>query len=273
MAESHKNPLWQVIAVCLVLAFIMGISVLSFLFSQEKWTVTAELITLISFLVLICLGFFFDTVQIGKISLLKSELREKDSYIRSLQSTIANSQISSNIVSPRFEFSPQVEASSANRVERDRLSEENDAHLDKAEKEQRKKRVAVAKSRYIDKVCEEKQIPRTALEEDVKIRGIEKLDPFSPYCPVFDYYYEFGEFSEFIVFKQVVSNFYLIKFQLYMMLSKLYMYNQHRNARNSLKLVLLQDTAKNDCNYETKLKEDFYPACTSGLLVIEQASI
>ena len=273
MTESHKNSLWQVIVVCLVLALIAGISVLSFLFSQEKWTVTTELITLISFLVIICLGFFFDTVQIGKISLLKSELKEKNSFIQSLQNAIANSQVSTNIVSPHFDFSPQVDASIANRDERARLSEENDVHLDKTEKEKRKKRRDAAENSYIDSFCKEKQVSRSALKENVKIDGIEKLDPFSPYCPVFDYYYEFGAFSEFIVFKLVFSNFYLIKFQLYMMLSKLYMYNQHTNAHNSLKLVLLQDTAKNDCNYESQLRKDFYPACASGLLVIEQACI
>ena len=94
------------------------------------------------------------------------------------------------------------------------------------------------------------------LKENVRIDGIENLDSVSVYSPVFDYFYQFGSYSEFIVFKSVVSNSYLIKFQLYMMLSKIYIFNQFKNTKYSLRLILLQDTDKNSNDYENQIKQE-----------------
>lgn len=78
MSESKKIPVWQIIIVFCVLVFIACIIIFTFFFSQEKWKLITEIVTLISFLLVICAGFFFDQIQIGKISLLRKEIVKKN---------------------------------------------------------------------------------------------------------------------------------------------------------------------------------------------------
>lgn len=83
--KEKKIPLWQIICVICVMAFIATLVILSLILSNEKWSFNAELVTLVSFIVIVCAGFFFDSVQIGKISLLKNEVKGKEAIISSLQ--------------------------------------------------------------------------------------------------------------------------------------------------------------------------------------------
>lgn len=274
MSESKKIPVWQIIIVFCVLVFIACIIIFTFVFSQEKWKLTAEVVALISFLLIICAGFFFDQIQIGQISLLKREIEGKDALINSFQNFICNNQISNNNnVNPHFNIAAKIYTSEDNKKEQEEVLEENNKSISNREKNQRKQRMEMAQEDYISKYCKEKHIEKNSLEKNVKISGTEAVDPISIYCPVYDFYYEFGSYSEFIVFKSVVSNTYLIKFQLYIMLSKIYLYNQQTNSHNSLKLILLQDTSKKDYDYIKSLEKDFLPVCRTGLLSIEKINI
>ena len=270
--EEKKIPLWQIVCVICVMAFIATLVILSLIFSNEKWSFNAELVTLVSFIVIVCAGFFFDSVQIGKISLLKNEVKEKEAIISSLQNLISTSQISNNIVSPSFNINAGINESSQNKDELQKLKE-NEIISNKKDIKERKTRMEKAENKYLEKFCADKCLSKNELKENVRIDGIENLDSVSVYSPVFDYFYQFGSYSEFIVFKSVVSNSYLIKFQLYMMLSKIYNFNQFKNTKYSLRLILLQDTDKNSNDYENQIKQDFAPAFNSGLLRIEQIAV
>ena len=109
--EEKKIPLWQIVCVICVIVFIATLVILSLIFSNEKWSFNAELVTLVSFIVIVCAGFFFDSVQIGKISLLKNEVKEKEAIISSLQNLISTSQISNNIVSPNININAGINES------------------------------------------------------------------------------------------------------------------------------------------------------------------
>lgn len=270
--EEKKVPLWQIICTICIIVFIAALSVFSLIFSKERWQLSAELVTLISFIVIICGGFFFDSIQIGKISLLKKEVKEKEAVIFSLQNLILTGQISNNIVSPNFTFNTGINESSQNKDELEKLKE-NEIISNKKNSTERKTRMENAEKKYLEKFCAEKVISKNDLKENVKIDGIEKFDSISTYCPVFDYFYQFGSYSEFIIFKSAVSNTYLLKFQLYMMLSKIFLLNQYKKTNYSLRLVLLQDTGKNSNDYENQIKQDFFPAYNSGLLRIEQIAV
>ena len=83
--EEKKIPLWQIICTICIIVFIVALSVFSLIFSKERWQLSAELVTLISFIVIICGGFFFDSIQIGKISLLIVYDALKDFFTESIQ--------------------------------------------------------------------------------------------------------------------------------------------------------------------------------------------
>ena len=157
MSESKKIPVWQIIIVFCVLVFIACIIIFTFVFSQEKWKLTAEVVTLISFLLIICAGFFFDQIQIGQISLLKREIEGKDALINSFQNFICNNQISNNNnVNPHFNIAAKIYTSEDNKKEQEEVLEENNKSISNREKNQRKQRMEMAQEDYISKYCKEK---------------------------------------------------------------------------------------------------------------------
>lgn len=271
MNDSKRSiPLWQMLTVVFVIVFISTIIVLSLFFEHEKWKITAEIVSCISFLLIICLSFFFDSIQIGKIGLLKNELKDKETQISNLQNFILKNQ-NTNIVSNNFSIS--TETNKDVEQEKEKIQEEEEKNL-KIKKELRKKMLQNAEQKYITNFCHTKKIREEDLQKNVKIVESGTSDPISFYTPIFDYYYNCGFDSEFIVLKAVGSNFYLIKFQLYMMLSKLYLYNKFSSNNNKLKLVLLYESPKNNKeDYSKSIKQDFSPACNSGLLSVESLNI
>lgn len=270
--DKKSTPWWQILTVAFVIVFISVVIVLSLVFENERWKISAEIVTCILFLIIICASFFFDSIQIGKISLLKNEIKEKESLILNLQNLVfSNQNLNKNIVNNTFSIGKNEDKEE--KLEAQAEEENVSKNISKEKKELQKEKIKNAEQQFILNYCTDRGIKRENLQEDVKIIENGNLDPISLYTPIFDYYNDCGVNSEFIVFKFVSSNFYLIKFQLYMMLSKIYLYNKFSKNNNSLKLVLLQKNSKKEENYSKLIKQDFYPAYNSLLLSIESINL
>ena len=254
----------------------------SFVKSKYSFEITTPIIILLTFLLVIFLSDSFDNFQIGKLISLKrnvSEYKEKNEKLENEKNDLIKQIINLNVQSQHTQNTTSntiafgaiqkgmlVEQANEEEVKKDRLQEDN---------ETLKETTSVCKR--IDRVKFENfvikkyfgEINYNSILQDVKVNNkFGDTDPISNRNVIFDAYYNDNEKERFIEVKQYASIMFYDR--LYVMLNKIYNYNNIKNAKANLILIIpkldedtdLRRTPLNDIN---RLKENFSPAIASRI--------
>ncbi len=284
--DKNINPkkaklLVAVSGIALLIIIILLIA-FSFVKSKYSFEITTPIIILLTFLLVIFLSDSFDNFQIGKLISLKrnvSEYKEKNEKLENEKNDLIKQIINLNVQSQHTQNTTSntiafgaiqkgmlVEQANEEEVKKDRLQEDN---------ETLKETTSVCKR--IDRVKFENfvikkyfgEINYNSILQDVKVNNkFGDTDPISNRNVIFDAYYNDNEKERFIEVKQYASIMFYDR--LYVMLNKIYNYNNIKNAKANLILIIpkldedtdLRRTPLNDIN---RLKENFSPAIASRI--------
>lgn len=280
-----NNIIITVCGILLLLGIILLITI-SFIKSKYAFEITAPIITLIAFLLVIFLSKYFDDFQIGKIISLKrnvTEYREKNEKLESDKNELIKQIINFNIQSQHtanvnyngIPLEILQNSISVQKADDEEVQEEKSQENSEIPKEEKTVNRRINRAKMEEYVIRKyfREINYDSFLQNVKVDNkFGDTDPISNRNIIFDAYYNDNEKERFI---EVTQSSPLIIFdRIYVMLNKIYNYNHIRNAKASLTLIIPkiaeEDTKINSIN---KLRDIFSPAITSGLLNIVQIDI
>ncbi|MCI8352329.1 MAG: hypothetical protein HFJ58_01710 [Clostridia bacterium] len=263
------------ITIILLIAF-------SFVKSKYSFEITTPIIILVTFLLVIFLSDSFDNFQIGKLISLKrnvTEYKEKNEKLENEKNDLIKQIINLNIQSQHTQNTTSntiafgaiqkgmlVEQANEEEVKKDRLQEYNETLKEATSVCKRIDRVKFANfaiKKYFG------EINYNSILQDVKVNNkFGDTDPISNRNVIFDAYYNDNEKERFIEVKQYASVVFYDR--LYVMLNKIYNYNNIKNAKANLILIIPKltedtDSRRTPLNDIERLKENFSPAIASRI--------
>lgn len=264
------------ITIILLIAF-------SFVKSKYSFEITTPIIILVTFLLVIFLSDSFDNFQIGKLISLKrnvSEYKEKNEKLENEKNDLIKQIINLNIQSQHTQNTTSntislgvaqqnsvlVEQANNEEVEKARLQEYNETLKEATSVCKRIDRVKFANfaiKKYFG------EINYNSILQDVKVNNkFGDTDPISNRNVIFDAYYNDNEKERFIEVKQYASVVFYDR--LYVMLNKIYNYNNIKNTKANLILIIPKltedtDSRRTPLNDIERLKENFSPAIASRI--------
>lgn len=295
-----KKPNWFVrILIILLSIFIGGLIWFNFFWSCPPVQISAGLIALVAFLTVLVLSEAFDNFSISKvISLSRSvtekenknqELKKENSDLRNqivtISTSISQKQINSTFVLTD-ELAKMLSVRPADEPEKQQKKEETEQETITASnttatipsQETPTKRyiltakyeeVALAKFLAIEGLS---QLP---IVRDAKFTNqFQQIDPVSEFSPIFDGYIKTIDTEIFIEMKIKNRGMVMLRERIYLMLSKINYYRNIKRVNAYLFLVLITrpDEETNPTSFE-KLRKEFEPAITNGLLRIREIEI
>ena len=303
--QKKKEKNWFVRGLIIALiVFISSLIVVGCIFDNINANITAEIVVLIVLTVILALSEVFDKFNLGN---LLSMSREKKKVEKELQNTVEenkelrtelfniyNSTINNNNNNTSFNvlgigndslksLISNVEQADKNDIE-EKLEEETTVSHHKAKNEKSndwRRIIPKIEKMAIEKFCEAYKLPYVDLQSEVKLPyEVISKDPIMERNVVFDGYCSAQQEDIFIEVKMSFS--YINYFTIYHMISKLFHYIRSTNKKAKLVLLIPEIAAEVqdipnysplNNNTSDRLKNEFKPAISNGLLKIETIKI
>ncbi|TDQ25442.1 hypothetical protein [Tenacibaculum caenipelagi] len=288
--ENKKEINWFVrIALILLAGLIFTMVIFKFFYNEPISDISAGLIILIAFLLILALSESFDNFSIGKVISLSREIKKKEEKITkvetekkellnqliSLTNNVSQRQSNTNIYGLPSDFSKHFGVHKASEEEK----EENEKEIDEIQTNvTARKRLDYRKiEEYaLDRYVEENDVDISKMFKEVKLKEFDGIDPISDSSPIYDGYIK--EVDKEIFLEIRPGNFISPMFtdRLYKMLSKIHHYRQLRKTNAILILVIVEipnEQNERHIRYLNRIWEDFSPALNTGLLKIKRMKI
>lgn len=291
--EDKRKINWFVrIAMILLAGLIFTMVIFKFFFNEPISDISAGLIILIAFLLILVLSESFDNFSIGKIISLSRQLKKKEEKIAlvetekkellnqiiTLTNSISQKQNNTNIYGLPTDFAKHYGVEKVSEVEKEEVEEEiHEAHSITNRRRLDHKKI----EEYVfDKYIEDNNADVSQIYKEVKLKAFDGIDPISDSSPIYDGYVKEIDRELFLEIRptQFISP--MFTDRLYKMLSKIHHYRQVRKTNAVLILVLvevpsLDEKEKTDrySTYTNRIWNEFEPALSSGILKIRKIKI
>lgn len=287
MKENKNNIFIRVLMIGLV-GFIIWIITYSFLHIEPKGSISTGMITLIIFLIIIVLSESFDNFSVAKLFTMTRELKTKDISIEKLDNqnnelrreiikvvtSISQNQSSTNIIGFPDEIAKRIGVQKATQDEiTKKRSEESEDTPDSTQVIRKRINHQKLEEIVFKKFLNQSNLSEYNLIKEAKlVTQFSGIDAISNIQPIYDGYINTGESEIFIEIKALRGLGIIMREQIYLMLNKIYLYNEIKNANAHLNLRLIPLNVDGDMKLRKRhadlLKEYFEPAIVKGLLKI-----
>lgn len=291
--ENKKEVNWFVrIALILLAGLIFTMVIFKFFYNEPISDISAGLIILIAFLLILVLSESFDNFSIGKIISLSREIKKKEekitqvetekkellSQIISLTNNVNQRQSNTNIYGLPPDFTKHFGIEKVSDDEKEEIEEEIEEIRTSVS---RRKRLDTQKIEefVINKYVEENNVDVSQIYREIKLKAFDGIDPISDSSPIYDGYVKESDRELFLEIRptQFISP--MFTDRLYKMLSKIHHYRQIRKT-NAVLILVLVDIPQIDGNnnidrgrFANRIWDDFSPALNSGILKIRKIKI
>ncbi len=298
--SDKPNYFVRTLIVLFVLA-LFSMAFMSFYLADPKYQITAGIITIIGFVVVLVLSESFNNLSLGKILSLSREVQKKEGEKEQVKtenkelrqelfrivSNIQQSQVNNTYNTPSDEWLKLLGVVKAKEPDKEEEQEEQKEvqrtieFMADREKEREEYRAQMKQRRTAEYIGVEKYAKTLSMPEYEIIQGAEfsqafdEMDPIMHRRIVFDGYIKSSGQERFIDVrpKSLVSSVYYDR--LYVMLNKIYLYRQAKGI--SAELILIMLDIEGETNNRPSSPDRFYayfqPAISNKLLKIETISI
>lgn len=297
--SDKPNYFVRTLIVLFVLALFL-MAFLSFYLAQPSYQITAGIITIIGFIVILVLSESFNNLSLGKILSLsrevqktenekekvKTENKELRQELFKIISNIQQSQVNNTYNAPSDEWLKLLGVVKVKESDKEEQEEQKEvqraidfmAEREKA-REESKARMELrrnAKSIGMDKYAKNLSIPDSEIIQSVEFsQAFDEIDPIMNRRIVFAGYIKGAGQERFIDVqpKGIISLMYY--YRLYVMLNKIYLYRQAKGISAELVLIILDiEGEESDRPWGSGRFYDYFQSAISNkLLKIESISI
>jgi len=298
--SEKPNYFVRTLIVLFVIA-LFSMAFMSFYLAEPNYQITAGIITIIGFVVVLVLSESFNNLSLGKILSLSREVQKKESEKEQVKtenkelrqelfkivSNIQQSQVNNTYNAPSdawLNLVGVVKAKEPDKEEEQEEQKEAQRAMDfMAEKEKvreesiaRMKHRRAAKHIGIKKYAKKLSIPDSEIIQGAEFsQAFDEIDPIMNRRIVFDGYIKGSGQERFIDvrFKSSVSPMYYDR--LYVMLNKIYLYRQAKGISAELILIMLDIEGETDDRLwnSDRFYDYFQSAISNKLLKIEPISV
>lgn len=275
-----------IIAFC---AFLGTLVVYRYFCIDPKAEISAGLLVLLAFILVLVLSELFDNFSVGKLVTMSRAMKEKEvqttelkkenaelrGQLITISTTVSQRQTSTNIFGLPESMVDLLTVKKAPAEEiADKKKEEEAAPIPEQQViVERQFDRAKAEEYAINRFVANHNLNAFNLIRDAKLSTqFSGIDPISDVTPIFDAYINATDSEIFVEARSVQSASMMFRDRLYVMLTKIHHYKTIKKANVYLALLLLntlESTSRPLSFYVERLQREFEPAITSGLLRIQ----
>ena len=287
--NSKRN--WFVRTLIVVFcAFLAALVVYRYFHVDPKAEISAGLLVILAFILVLVLSELFDNVSIGKLVTMSRAMKEKEAQTAELKrenselrgqliaisNTMSQRQTSTNIFGLPESMVDLLTVKKAPAEEiADKKKEEEVPPMPQAQVvPERQLDRAKAEELAIGKFVSTYNLQAFNLIRDAKLSTqFSGIDPISEITPIFDGYIKATDSEIFVEVRPAQYASFIFRDRLYVMLTKIHHYKTIKKANAYLALLLFSTpeatTSRPPGFYLERLQREFEPAITSGLLRIQ----
>lgn len=297
---DKPNYFVRMLIVMFVLA-LFSMAFLSFYLAEPKYQITAGIITIIGFVVILVLSESFNNLSLGKILSLSREVQKKESEKEQIKSenkelrqelfkivsNIQQSQVNNTYNAPSDEWLKLLGVVKAEESDKEEEQEEQKemqrvmALMAEREKAREESKARMKWRRNAQHIGIEKYAKNLSIPDSEIIQGAEfsqafdEIDPIMNRRVVFDGYIKGSSLERFIEVRPRGAVFPMYYDRLYVMLNKIYLYRQAKGISAELVLIMLDiEGEESDRPWNPdRLYDYFQSAISNKLLKIESITI
>ena len=292
--ENKREVNWFVrIALILLAGLIFTMVIFKFFFNEPISDISAGLIILIAFLLILVLSESFDNFSIGKIISLSRQLKKKEEKVNqvetekkellnqiiTLNNSVSQKQSNTNIYGLPTDFAKHYGVEKVSEDEKEEVEEEIQEARTSITNRRRLDHKKIEEYVF-DKYIEDNNADVSQIYKEVKLKAFDGIDPISDSSPIYDGYVKEIDRELFLEIRPVQYISPMFTDRLYKMLSKIHHYRQVRKTNAVLILVLVEvppidgnETEDRYSSYANRIWNDFEPALNSGILKIRKMKI
>lgn len=278
-----------IVAFC---GFLGTLVVYRFFYVDPKAEISAGLLVILAFILVLVLSELFDNFSIGELVTVSRELKRKEAeatslkeenvelrgHIVAISTNISQKQSSTNIVGLPTNLADMltVRKAAPEEIETKNIEEQPAAPTD-AEVPARPERTfdrAKAEDLAINRFVTVNSLQAFNVIRDAKLSTqFSGIDPITDTTPIFDGYLNTSDSEVFVEVRPTSYASMMFRDRLYVMLTKLHHYKTIKKANVYLALLLMdlpEFASRPSSVYLDRLQREFGPAIASGLLRIHQ---
>lgn len=287
----------------MIVAFVISLLAMifmSFINGEPKYQITAGIITIIGFVVILVLSESFNNLSLGKIINLRREVQAKEEEkiqvkaenkelrqeLFKIISNVQQSQVNNTFNAPSDEWLKLLNVVKAQDADKEEDQEEQkeiqrtamaEREKDKEESRIRMKQRKVAKAIGMSKYAASLSIQKSEMIREVEFsQAFDEIDPIMNRKIIFDGYIK-GSTQERFIHIQLKNIVLPMDYdRLYVMLNKIYLYRQAKGISAELVLIMLEiEVEENVTKYlrAERFYEYFQSAISNKLLKIETVKV
>jgi hypothetical protein len=292
---ESKRTNWYVRGLIIALCLFIGVLIyFNFFWTCPPAQISTGLLFLVAFLTVLVLSESFDNFSISKLislsrtvnekeklnSELKTENLELRKQIISISTNINQKQYNSTLVLTD-EIAKMLSVRQADEPEKQQKQEEieqetaSDTHKTQESTANKYFKVVKYEEIALPKFLAMEGMSQLPIVRDAKFTNqFQQIDPVSEFSPIFDGYIKTIDTEIFIEMKFSSRSVIMIRERIYLMLSKIYYYRTIKRVNAYLFLVLInRPDIEQYPSAIDRLKKEFEPALTNGLLRIREVEI
>jgi hypothetical protein len=292
IAKAKKTSNWFVRGLIVMFcAFLAELVVYKFFYGEPKADISAGLLVLLAFILVLVLSELFNTFSLGQLVTMTKVVEEKEAQRKELKqenSELRALAISTNVSQRQANQNQQIVGNDAirlmtpvKRAGADEIADEKreeDALPVEQPQPVLERRVSVtrAKELALSRFVSEQNLQENVIRDAKLPNEILVIDPVTNVAPIFDAYINTASSDIFLSIRLTRHTSTMFLDRLYVMLTKVHHYKTITKKNSYLTLVLL-NTPDNDSSlplsyYLSRLDRQFQPAIVSSLLRIHSVN-
>lgn len=289
--DTQKSTSWFVRALIVVFCGFLGtLVVYRFFFAEPKAEISAGLLVILAFILVLVLSELFDNFSIGQLVSVSRDLKQKDAetvtlkqenselrgHLIAISTNISQQQSSTNIVglSPNLADLLTVRKAAPEEIESKKTEDQPVPAAAVSPQLERSLDRAKAEQLAISKFVSSQNLQAFNLINEAKLSTqFSGIDPITDVTPIFDGYINTSDSEVFVEARFTGHASMMFRDRLYVMLAKLHHYKTIKKANVYLALLLInlpEAGVRPSSSYVDRLQRDFGPAIASGLLRIHE---
>lgn len=287
--ETMKPTNWFVRAMIIAFCGFLGaLVVYRFFFIEPKADISAGLLVVLAFILVLVLSELFDNFSIGQLVSISRDLKKKEAetstlkqenselrgHLIAISTNISQKQTSTNIVGLSANLAEHltVRKAAPEEIENKKVEDQPPPALVAAQAPERVLDRGRAKQLAITKFVSSQSLQAFNLIEEAKLSTqFSGIDSITDVTPIFDGYINTTDSEVFIEARFTHYASMMFRDRLYVILAKLHHYKTLKKANVYLALLLInlpELSSRPSGAYLDRLQRDFGPAIDSGLLRI-----
>ncbi len=294
--EQEKKTNWftrlLLIAIGGLIAFMI---VYRYFFTDPKAEISAGIIILLGFLIVLALSEVFDSFSVGEVLKLSRTIKSKEKEIEKKETEITKieaekNQLLNQVITLSNNFSQRQSNTNIYGLTPDLMKQVSVQKADAGEVEELKKKEAQEAEKEEPPRQRQRRIDQRKVEElalrkflvsnnidiskvfrEIKLQAFQGIDPISDSSPIFDAY--LNDIDKEVFFEVRPSRGYISSMfmdRLYLMLSKIFHYRTIKKNTTYLNIILVEfpDDNSGDNRQLNRILDLFQPALSNNLLRI-----